>query len=100
MLLFETGASASVLLYDFGLLCDLSQRKNPAASCRAEYRWPEFRFNASCGEPEWDMYFGIDTSQQLVGVLPPVINILSNHSKIKCFVLFQKTYCVFVELDV
>ena len=43
---------------------------------------------------------GLETSRQLVGKLMPVINILSNHPKIKHFVSFQKTYCIFMKLDV
>ena len=39
--------------------------------------------------------YGTDTSRQLVGKLLPVINILSNHPKIKHFVSFSENLLYF-----
>ncbi len=47
-----------------------------------------YDIGASCVEVELNKDYGTDTSRQLVGKLLPIINILSNHPKIKHFVSF------------
>ena len=57
-----------------------------------------YNFDASCVEVERDKDYGTDTSRQLVGKLLPVINILSNHPKIKHFVSFPENLLYFHEI--
>ena len=54
-----------------------------------------YDFGASCVEVEGNKDYGTDTSRQLVGKLMPVINILSNHPKIKHFVSFSENLLYF-----
>ena len=57
-----------------------------------------YDFGASCVEVEGNKDYGTDTSRQLVGKLMPVINILSNHPKIKHFVSFSENLLYFHEI--
>ena len=54
-----------------------------------------YDFGASCVEVEGNKDYGTDNSRQLVGKLMPVINILSNHPKIKHFVSFSENLLYF-----
>ena len=57
-----------------------------------------YNFGASCVEVERNKDYDTDTSRQLIGKLMSVINILSNHPKIKHFVSFAENLWYFHEI--